>query len=273
VDDRPLEQNFAERMQAAFLSLSVRIGLIGGTSSHLTAEAIAAIEEQHDLVLYIGDRRCSAWSSRCLRQADHVVFVSNADYAPDMGTDKQIGDARRLHRVADLMLLNNTEAIEANGATRWLGHFAPDRIFHVRRGGASDFARVARLTTGRAVGLVLSGGGARGFAHIGAIRALETAGIPIDLVAGTSMGAIIGAAAAADLRADEITTRVRRSFVETNPVNDYTLPLISLARGRKMARLLREQCGVTGRSFYIGTASCGRHYVHRQRSRAYSRHS
>jgi NTE family protein len=102
---------------------------------------------------------------------------------------------------------------------------------------------VARLTTGRAVGLVLSGGGARGFAHIGAIRALQAAGIPIDLVAGTSMGAIIGACAAADLSADEITTRVRRSFVETNPVNDYTLPLISLARGRKMARLLREQCG------------------------------
>jgi NTE family protein len=244
VDDRPLEQNFAERMQMAFLSLSVRIGLIGGTNSHLTAEAIAAIEEQHDLVLYIGDRRCSAWSSRCLRQADHVVFVSDADYAPDMDTDKQIGDARRLHRTADLMLLNNAEAIEANGATRWLGRFAPDRIFHVRRGGASDFARVARLTTGRAVGLLLSGGGARGFAHIGAIRALETAGIPIDLVAGTSMGAIIGAAAAADLRADEITKRVRRSFVETNPVNDYTLPLISLTRGRKMARLLREQCGV-----------------------------
>jgi NTE family protein len=89
VDERPLEPNFTERMQTTFLSLSVRIGLIGSTSSHLSAEAIAAVEEQYDLVLYIGDRRCSAWSSRCLRQADHVVFVSDADYEPDTDTDKR----------------------------------------------------------------------------------------------------------------------------------------------------------------------------------------
>ena len=42
------------------------------------------------------------------------------------------------------------------------------------------------------VGLVLSGGGAKGIAHIGVIKALEDADIPVDYVAGTSMGAIIG---------------------------------------------------------------------------------
>ena len=43
------------------------------------------------------------------------------------------------------------------------------------------------------VGLVLSGGGARGAAHVGVIRLIEEMGIPVDYVAGTSMGAIIGA--------------------------------------------------------------------------------
>lgn len=56
-----------------------------------------------------------------------------------------------------------------------------------------DFHRLARRLCGKSVGLVLGGGGARGIAQIGIIRALEEAGIPIDMVGGTSIGAFIGA--------------------------------------------------------------------------------
>lgn len=56
----------------------------------------------------------------------------------------------------------------------------------------------------KCVGLVLSGGGARGFAHIGVLRALERAGAQFDVVAGTSMGAILGAMYAGGRSADEI---------------------------------------------------------------------
>jgi lysophospholipid hydrolase len=56
-----------------------------------------------------------------------------------------------------------------------------------------DFHRLARRLSGKAVGLVLGGGGARGCAHVGIIRALEESGIPIDIVGGTSIGAFIGA--------------------------------------------------------------------------------
>lgn len=56
-----------------------------------------------------------------------------------------------------------------------------------------DFHRLARRLTGKSVGLVLGGGGARGIAHIGIIRALEEAGVPIDIVGGTSIGAFVGA--------------------------------------------------------------------------------
>ena len=61
----------------------------------------------------------------------------------------------------------------------------------------------AASTTGRArIGLVLSGGGARGAAHVGVIRALEEMHIPIDAVAGTSMGAVVGGLYAAGLSGD-----------------------------------------------------------------------
>jgi lysophospholipid hydrolase len=61
-----------------------------------------------------------------------------------------------------------------------------------------DLHRLARRLCGRSVGLVLGGGGARGIAHVGIIRALEEAGIPIDIIGGTSIGAFIGALYARD---------------------------------------------------------------------------
>ena len=61
-----------------------------------------------------------------------------------------------------------------------------------------DFHRLARRLCGKSVGLVLGGGGARGISQIGVIRALEEAGIPIDIIGGTSIGAFIGALYARD---------------------------------------------------------------------------
>ena len=51
---------------------------------------------------------------------------------------------------------------------------------------AQDVARVARWMAGKAVGLVLSGGGSRGLAHLGVLHALDDAGVPIDVIGGTS---------------------------------------------------------------------------------------
>jgi NTE family protein len=70
-------------------------------------------------------------------------------------------------------------------------------------------ARLASL--GRpAVGLVLSGGGARGLAHVGVLKVLERERIPVDLIAGTSMGAIVGGLYASGLTAAEIEDEIKR---------------------------------------------------------------
>ena len=49
-----------------------------------------------------------------------------------------------------------------------------------------DLARIARWMAGKAVGLVLSGGGSRGLAHLGVLHALDDAGVPVDVIGGTS---------------------------------------------------------------------------------------
>jgi NTE family protein len=114
---------------------------------------------------------------------------------------------------------------------------------HVRT--TADIARIARLLTGRGLGIVLSGGGARGFAHLGVLRAIREAGVEIDAVGGTSIGAIIAAGAALEWPTEDLTSRMRRSFVETNPLNDYTLPFVSLVSGRKVTRLLKSEFAET----------------------------
>ena len=74
----------------------------------------------------------------------------------------------------------------------------------------SDFHRLARRLCGKSVGLVLGGGGARGIAHVGIIRALEEAGIPIDIVGGTSIGAFVGALYAWDAGIVPMYGRMKR---------------------------------------------------------------
>jgi len=73
----------------------------------------------------------------------------------------------------------------------------------------TDFARMARFLTGTAIGLVLGGGGARGSAHVGIIQAMNEAGIPIDLIGGTSIGALMGALWADELNIKGYVERAR----------------------------------------------------------------
>ncbi len=243
IDGAPLDIEVAQGIYREFVALTRRTGLIDTRSSQLGIGEIEAIEKEHDLIVYQTEDRSSAWSRRCLGQADRVIFVADSDFVSDEEADRKIASAREMHRPADLMLLGRPDASEPHGATAWLHRFAPHEIFHARRGRAADYARVARLAIGRAVGVVFSGGGARAFAQVGAMRALYAAGIPVDLVGGTSMGAIVAATTAMARDADEIDELFQFAFVRNKPLNDYTLPLVSLFRGRKMSRLLHYKFG------------------------------
>lgn len=200
------------------------------------------IETRNDFVVYVGEAGASPWTRLCVRQADALLLVARADSQPGRWEALEAQDSAAQR--SELLLLHETGFVDG-AATGWLDSL-PGTVscHHVREAG--DMRRVARLLTGRALGLVLSGGGARGFAHLGVIRALREHGLPIDLVAGTSMGAILAAGVAAGWNDDEMVTRFRRSFVDTNPLSDFTWPSVSLVRGRKVGRLLRNEFGDIG---------------------------
>ena len=126
------------------------------------------------------------------------------------------------------------------GTARWLRDRQPDYHFHVREDKPDDIERVARIISGNAVGLVLSGGAARGFAHLGVYKALLELGITIDWVGGASIGSIFGAPIALDWTYDQAYRTARHSFVKVKPFSDYTLPLVGLIRGGRMERELKE---------------------------------
>ncbi|KAE8149895.1 lysophospholipase nte1 [Aspergillus avenaceus] len=103
-----------------------------------------------------------------------------------------------------------------------------------------DFHRLARRLCGRSVGLVLGGGGARGIAQVGVIKALEEAGIPIDVIGGTSIGAFIGALYARDAdvvpmygRAKKFAGRMASMW---RFLLDLTYPTVSYTTGHEFNR-------------------------------------
>uniref|UniRef100_UPI0025F02D85 patatin-like phospholipase family protein n=1 Tax=uncultured Phenylobacterium sp. TaxID=349273 RepID=UPI0025F02D85 len=135
------------------------------------------------------------------------------------------------------------EAERPTGSEAWLDATGAARVFHVRRGSASDFERLARMLTGQSVGLVLSGGGARAYAHVGAIKALRERGVPIDFVGGSSMGAVVGAGLAMGWDEAEMDQRLREAFVNTSPLDDMALPLLAMTHGVKVGERLARHFG------------------------------
>lgn len=220
-----------------------------GTAPH--GRLAAWLDEQEALYavkLFVADAEPSGWTRRCLRQADHIVVVADADATPTLGplaAELEALERDQGRQLIHLALLHAADAGRPRGTAAWLRQRPFRGHYHLRRGNAADVDRLARSLLGRAVGLVLGGGGARGFAHIGVIRALEEAGVPIDRIGGTSMGAIL-AAQYADCRDwQRLIELSRRGWLEIAPQKVYTLPLISLLSMVKGERMLATWFGDT----------------------------
>ena len=130
---------------------------------------------------------------------------------------------------ASLVLIHENGARPPSGTRRWLdARPEVSEHFHLRWDGDADIQRIARVLAGRSIALVMSGGGARGYAHIGLLRAMEEKGIPIDAIGGTSMGASVAGQYAMGRDAKTIVDYSRKVFLEVKPHRGFTLPIFSL---------------------------------------------
>ncbi|HEX6015660.1 MAG TPA: cyclic nucleotide-binding and patatin-like phospholipase domain-containing protein, partial [Geminicoccaceae bacterium] len=175
---------FARELARALGRLVPRVAVLAaGEADSGSSERLDALEGTHDLVLYLAEPGPSPWTRLCLRQADHVLLLGRA--SPGGGPAPEPAVLELLRGVAprrvDLAVLQPEGAALPSptaAAAAWRSAVPIELACHLRPGRPADRERLARLITGRAVGLVLSGGGARGLAHVGVVKALREAGVP-----------------------------------------------------------------------------------------------
>ncbi|GAB4578914.1 MAG: cyclic nucleotide-binding and patatin-like phospholipase domain-containing protein [Anaerolineales bacterium] len=197
-------------------------------------------------VLYTADAQLTPWTLRCLLRADRVIFLGDGHTAPEEEYVREVMALLKRENIEtcrELALYYPDDTPRVGTASRWLPLLEPvTRHYHVQT--PADFRRMARLLTGNATGLVLGGGGARGFAHIGVLQAIHEMGVEIDLIGGTSMGSIIGGAYAAGK--DHKTIYEMAKGLSTNKkMVDYTFPATSLAAGKTFTETLMNLFGET----------------------------
>jgi predicted acylesterase/phospholipase RssA/CRP-like cAMP-binding protein len=199
-------------------------------------------EGRHKFVVYEPDAWPSPWAARCLRQADRILLVGRADSPPVLSRfETEALGAGLTSAATELVLVHPQGATRPTGTRGWRAERRVTTHHHIRHGSEADMRHLARRLTGRSIGLVLSGGGARGLAHIGVVRALEESAVPIDVVGGTSMGGIIAGLYALGHDSRSMLDLSRRGFVQmgVQPLMDYTPPIVSLLSGRRAAAVLK----------------------------------
>jgi NTE family protein len=258
-----------ERIAREIRTRGSRVALLTGEHLALSTEDLSRLEDEHDHVFYSAETGEAAWTSICMRQADRSFWVGRGAAPPEERTKVPPTLAHAALKPIDLLLVHPVDTLRPSGGERWKSALGCHRLFHLREGDADDLGRFARVITSRSVGVVLSGGGARGYAHVGALRALAEHGVPVDFVGGASMGAVIAAGSAAGWSGAELDERVRRAFVETNPLSDLAVPVLSLARGRVVDKRLAENFGGIDiadlwRPFFCVSSdlTAGRHRLH-----------
>ncbi|PTU29085.1 patatin-like phospholipase family protein [Stenotrophobium rhamnosiphilum] len=201
------------------------------------------IESKHRYLVYAAGGETDSWARRCMRQADRIIVVVDASKEPQMTPMLERLRSGGSARVPVDLVLLRPEGADAGNVLTWRECTHASAHYFLRPGNADDLEKMVRQLTGRGIGLVLGGGGARGFAHIGLLRALHELKIPVDLTGGSSMGGFFAALVACGYDYNEIAEIARETFVSHNYLNDYMLPMVALIRGRKFVNRLHDVFG------------------------------
>ena len=199
-------------------------------------------EAEADTLVFVPGPPGAPWADRCLSRSDVVLFVARPDGDPALSPAERVlarGDARA-HRA--LVMWHPPETDRPARTARWLDGRESYDLHHLREGDAGHVARLARRLAGNAIGLVLSGGGARGYAHFGVVRALEESGVPLDAVGGASFGALVAALVAHGIGPDEILAQ-EATLADNRKIFDRTIPVVAMNASHRLTETCRSLFG------------------------------
>jgi len=236
-------RDLVETIAGEVRDLGFSVATAGEEVLHAPIEWFSNVEQAHDFVLYAAEAHQLNWTHLVSRQVDRLFRVGRGEQKPPRAIGATKAEPLQTHLLVDLILLQPKNLVTPSGSAAWMDVLQPARLFHMRDGALTDVQRLARTITGTSVGLVLSGGAARAYAHVGAIKALHETGVPIDFIGGASMGAVVGAGVAMGWDDHEIDWRLRKAFVDTSPVDDLAFPMVALIQGEKVRERLKEHFG------------------------------
>ncbi|XP_018493909.1 patatin-like phospholipase domain-containing protein 7 [Galendromus occidentalis] len=269
-DDVPLHA-FAMELNYAIQGLSLRLtsdyvkkelgpNALDKSNEYRLCSWLGQLEDRHKILLYQCDRDFTSWTQQCIRQADCILIVAVAENGPEVGQLEKQAESIAKRTQKELVLLHREGGPPPQNTVEWLNirswcsshhHLRCSKRIFTKRSKLqeiyrklestpcnihSDFSRLARFLTGTSIGLVLGGGGARGCSHVGMIKAITEAGIPIDMVGGVSIGAFMSALWAQELDMTSFTQKARDWAYQTvspwQQVFDITYPITAWFTGK-----------------------------------------
>ncbi|KAK4881148.1 hypothetical protein RN001_004467 [Aquatica leii] len=258
------------RLTSDVIRKTLGVSIMDPNNEYRLTTWLAQQEDQHKIALYQCDLTLSVWTQRCIRQADCILIVGLGENAPSLGKVEKEIQRLAVRTQKELVLLHREGGPRPNNTVAWLNmrswiswhhHIQCSKRMFSRKSlyrindlyGKvcmsepnihSDFSRLARWLTGRSVGLVLGGGGARGAAHVGMIKAIQEAGIPIDMVGGVSIGAFMGALWCHEKNITTVTQKAREWAKKMTQwwrqILDLTYPVTSMFSGRDFNQTIRS---------------------------------
>ena len=197
------------------------------------------LQSSYESLLFVCDQSDLSWSELCLRQADRIMLVGDkGQHALSPIEHEILMNKKVAEKIEKNLILVHEPKTPIGGTLLHKKLRNVKNVFHVFND--ADIKRVARYMLGQSIKLVLGGGGAKGYAHLGVFKAMLDLNIPIDFVGGTSVGAVMGAAIATGWSYDKISSSVFEVFVKNNPLNSYQVPIVSILNDKKLWNALNH---------------------------------
>lgn len=237
-----LSKDFVLKFVAA-LALRGEVLHLNSSIGMPSSEWLFEQEAKYHYIIYETDSTMTPWTQLALRQSDRVLFIGEERKITDLNVIEDAFFKEKRIVESELVLLSEGNFSTSNYNRIHLNLRANVRHHHINNSSDRDFSRLIRFLCGESIGLVLSGGGARGLAHIGLVRAMEELKIPIDYVAGTSMGAVIAGGVAVGMDYKMMMQEMKERVIPAILAWDYTLPILSLKSGKKIIKACQNSFG------------------------------
>ena len=230
---------------AIFLTKAEVAARLAGASFDDAASSswLNALEGEVRFVFYIADDTLTDWTKKCTRQADALLLVAQAGAAAALSPSESFAFTVHLRSARRLVILHDQRVKIASGTSSWLEHRDVFMHHHVALQDTADVQRLLRFLSGRAVGFVAGGGGARGSAHLGVYKAFCEAGAEFDILGGTSSGAAMVAGLAYGAGPEWCDDGTHNIFVRGRVFRRPTLPRYGLIDHKAFDRALQAGMG------------------------------